>query len=45
MDYHSNYIHLEKEEKGFPGGLVVRSLPFSTGDTGLIPGPGGSRML
>ena len=29
----------------FPGGPGVRNLPASAGDTGLIPGPGGSRML
>ena len=25
---------------GFPGGLVVKNLPASAGDTGLIPGLG-----
>ena len=25
---------------GFPGGLVVKNLPASVGDTGLIPGSG-----
>ena len=29
----------------FPGGQVVRNPPASAGDTGLIPGPGGSHML
>ena len=28
-----------------PGGLVVKNLPCSAGDTGLIPGPGSSHML
>ena len=28
----------------FPGGPVVRSPPANAGDTGLIPGPGGSHM-
>ena len=27
---------------GFPGGSVVKNLPASAGDTGLIPDPGGS---
>jgi len=27
---------------GFPGGSLVRNLPVSAGDTGLIPGSGGS---
>ena len=31
--------------EGFPGGSVVKNLPASTGDTSLIPGPGGSHML
>ena len=30
---------------GFPGRLVVKNLPASTGDTGLIPGPGRSHIL
>ena len=30
---------------GFPGGLVVGSLPANAGDAGLIPGLGGSHML
>ena len=30
---------------GFPGGLVVKNLPASAGDTGLIPGLGRSHML
>ena len=29
---------------GFPGGSVVKNLPANEGDTGLIPGPGGSDM-
>ena len=29
----------------FPGGLVVKNPPASTGDTGLIPGPGRSHLL
>ena len=29
---------------GFRGGSVVKNLPASKGDTGLIPGPGGSDM-
>ena len=30
--------------QGFPGGPVVKNLPASAGDTGLIPGPGRSHM-
>ena len=29
---------------GFPGGSVVKNLPASAGDTGLIPGPGRSHV-
>ena len=31
--------------RDFPGGPVVKNLPASEGDTGLIPGPGRSHML
>ena len=30
----------KSEESGFPGGSVVRNLPASVGDMGLIPGWG-----
>ena len=30
----------KQNHQGFPGGLVVNSLPASEGDTGLISGPG-----
>ena len=30
---------------GFPGGAVVKNPPANAGDTGSIPGPGGSHML
>ena len=33
-----------KQAEGFSGGSVVKSLPASAGDTGLIPGPGRSQM-
>ena len=29
---------------GFPGGLAVKKLPASAGNTGLIPGPGRSHI-
>ena len=29
---------------GFPGGAVVENPPVNAGDTGSIPGPGGSHM-
>ena len=31
--------------RDFPGGPVVKNLPASEGDTGLISGPGRSHML
>ena len=31
-------------DKGFPGGSVVKNLPATAGDTGLIPDPGKSHM-
>ena len=35
----------EKGLWGFPGGSVVKNLPANAGDTGSIPGPGGSHTL
>ena len=32
-------------DRDFPGGAVVQNPPANTGDTGLSPGPGRSRML
>ena len=32
------------EIRGFPGGAVDKNLPANAGDTGSIPGPGGSHM-
>ena len=34
----------QKENKGFPGGVVVKSLPANAGDTGSSPGLGRSHM-
>ena len=31
--------------EGFPGGPVLKNLPFHEGDMGLIPGMGRSHML
>ena len=31
--------------RDFPGGAVVKNPPANAGDTGSIPGPGGSHML
>ena len=31
-------------ESRFPGGPVVKNLPCDAGDTGSVPGPGGSHM-
>ena len=30
--------------RDFPGGVVVKNLPASAGDTGTSPGPGRSHM-
>ena len=37
---------MDKEDvvQDFPGGLVVKNLPASAGDTGSIPGPGRFHM-
>ena len=37
---HISIISLQN--RGFPGGLVVKNLPASAGDTGSIPGSGRS---
>ena len=31
-------VGFSRKAKGFPGGSIVRNLPASAGDTGLIPG-------
>ena len=36
------FKELRKQDQGFPGGPVVRSLPASARDAVLIPGPGRS---
>ena len=30
---------VKKKFRDFPGGLVVKNLPYNAGDTGSIPGP------
>ena len=35
---------MNKSIEGFPGGLVVKTLPANTGDMGSILGPGNSHM-
>ena len=35
---------VQRESWGFPGGVVVGSLPVNAGDTGSSPGLGGSHM-
>ena len=32
--------YCQKDNKGFPGGSVVKNLPANAGDTSLTPGPG-----
>ena len=34
----------ETEERGFPGGAVVKNPPANAGDMGSSPGPGRSHM-
>ena len=34
----------KSDQEGFPGGSVVKNPPASAGDTGSIPGPGGSHV-
>ena len=41
MEY---YAASKRNEVDFPGGTVVNNLPANAGDTGSIPGPGGSHM-
>ena len=36
---------IEKSSRGFPGGSVVKDLPASSGDRGLIPGLGRYHVL
>ena len=43
--FHSASFVLKWIHLGFPGGLVVRNLPASAEDMGLIPGPERSHML
>ena len=38
-------ILMNKVERGFPGGSVVKNSPANSGNTGLIPDPGRSHML
>ena len=35
---------LKDKYRDFPGGTVVKNPPDNAGDTGSIPGPGGSHM-
>ena len=40
----ANFLNQECNTQGFPGGAVVESLPANAGDTGSLPGLGGSHM-
>ena len=40
-----NYYSFKTNFRDFPGGTVVKNPTANAGDTGLIPGPGGSHML
>ena len=35
---------IERKNRGFPGGAVVKNPAANAGDAGLSPGPGGSHM-
>ena len=37
-------VRRRKTSGDFPGGTVVKNLLANSGDTGSIPGPGGSHM-
>ena len=37
-------LSIDKNSRGFPGGSVVKNLPASAGDLGLIPDPGRSHI-
>ena len=38
------HLLFKVKAEGFPGGAVVENLPANAGDTGSIPGLGGSHM-
>ena len=38
------FLNIQKDIQDFPGGPVVKSLPASVGDLGLIPGLGRYHM-
>ena len=44
MSSDHNEIKLEINNRGFPGGALVETLPANTGDTGSSPGLGRSHM-
>ena len=41
---HNFRFTIKSQVRGFPGGAVVRNPPANAGDTGSIPGLGGSHM-
>ena len=46
MSFRSKLLTAVQESIGgkFPGGCVIKNLPSKAGDTGLVPGLGGSHM-
>ena len=40
----TNSVGINVYDKGFPGGSVVKNLPATAGDMGLIPDAGKSHM-
>ena len=40
-----SYTSKLKMHPGLPGGSVVKNPPTHVGNTGLLPGPGGSHLL
>ena len=41
---HSAKLYVKTLNEGLPGGQVVKNPPANAGDTGSIPGLGGSRV-
>ena len=46
MSFRSKLLTAVQDSIGgkFPGGSVIKNLPSKAGDTGLVPGLGGSHM-
>ena len=42
--FYGMIFYIKNKKQGFPGASVVKNPPADAGDTGLIPGPGRSRV-